>query len=105
MVLRIEDLAEHLDKKCLYRLEKCRYCKTQVSVNIMKVRFFMFSVYGFQSLGKKDFEQGVVKVVRSTKSTQLCLIRMLLCALLWCSYKFLHAYITKKYTSSIFFYS
>ena len=39
VVMKIVDIADHLEKKCLYRLEKCGYCKAQVNANVMKVTF------------------------------------------------------------------
>lgn len=45
-VKRRNDLAEHLENECLYRLEICRLCNEQVNLNAMKVKFSPFLVTG-----------------------------------------------------------
>ena len=37
VLVKKADLTDHLEKECMYRLEKCRHCQRQINLNRMKV--------------------------------------------------------------------
>ena len=50
VVKTTNDLADHLENECLYRLVICKVCNEQVCLNAMKVKFSLFLITGMYLL-------------------------------------------------------